>query len=53
MIENLIKHVENKDLIIYDIGSSDCIFSIECYKQFPNSKIFVVNPITVELCRKH
>ena len=57
MIEDVIKRIENKDeiLIIYDIGSSDCIPSIELYKQFPNSKIYVFdcNPNTVELCRRN
>jgi hypothetical protein len=51
-MERLITHIGNKheNLIIYDVGSSDCIFSIECYKQFPNSKIYVFDcdPTTVE-----
>ena len=57
MIENIITHIINKDqqLVIYEIGSNDCAMSIELYKQFANSKIYVFecNPNTVERCRKN
>lgn len=57
MIENFIKYIENKDkpLIIFDIGSRDCVQSIEFYKEFPNSKIyaFECNPNTLEICKKN
>lgn len=57
MIENFIKFIENKNesYIIFDIGSRDCIQSIEFYKQFPNSKIyaFECNPNTLEICKKN
>jgi FkbM family methyltransferase len=57
MIQNFIKHIENKNdpYIIFDIGSRDCVQSIEFYKQFPNSKIyaFECNPNTLEICKKN
>jgi FkbM family methyltransferase len=57
MIENFLQFIENKNdpLIIFDIGSRDCIQSIEFYKQFPNSKIytFECNPNTLDICRKN
>ena len=42
MIENFLKHIENKNekFIIFDIGSRDCVQSIEFYNAFPNSKIY-------------
>jgi len=56
MIKNFIKHIENKNesLIIFDIGSRDCVQSIEFYKFFPNSKIyaFECNPNTLQICKK-
>jgi FkbM family methyltransferase len=55
MIENFIKHIENKNqkFIIFDIGSRDCIQSIEFYNAFPNSKIyaFECNPNTLDICK--
>lgn len=41
--------------IIFDIGSRDCIQSIELYKAFPNSLIyaFECNPNTLEICKKN
>lgn len=33
---------KNKNYIIFDIGSRDCIQSIEFYKKFPNAKIYVI-----------
>ena len=57
MAENFLQFIENKNdpLIIFDIGSRDCIQSIEFYKQFPNSKIyaFECNPNTLDICRKN
>lgn len=57
MIENFIKHIKNKDehFIIFDIGSRDCIQSIEFYNSFPNSKIyaFECNPNTLNICKKN
>ena len=57
MIENFIKHVENKNekFIIFDIGSRDCVQSIEFYNAFPNSKIyaFECNPNTLDICKKN
>jgi FkbM family methyltransferase len=57
MIENFIKHIENKsdNYIIFDIGSRDCLQSIEFYNRFPNSKIyaFECNPNTLNICRKN
>ena len=57
MIEKIINKFENKNenLIIVDIGSSDCIKSIEFYKHFPNSKIYVFDcePNTLDICTKN
>lgn len=57
MIEKLLKHVENKNekFIIFDIGSRDCVQSIEFYNAFPNSKIyaFECNPNTLDICKKN
>jgi FkbM family methyltransferase len=57
MIENFIKHIENKNepYVIFDIGSRDCIQSIEFYKYFPNSRIyaFECNPNTLGICKKN
>ena len=57
MIENFIKHIENKNekFIIFDIGSRDCFQSIEFYNAFPNSKIyaFECNPNTLDICKKN
>ena len=57
MIENFIKHIENKNekFIIFDIGSRDCVQSIEFYNTFPNSKIyaFECNPNTLDICKKN
>lgn len=41
--------------MIFDIGSRDCIQSIEFYNNFPNSKIyaFECNPNTLDICRKN
>jgi FkbM family methyltransferase len=57
MINNFIKHIENKNknYIIFDIGSRDCMQSIEFYNAFPNSQIyaFECNPNTLDLCKKN
>lgn len=57
MIEKFIEYIKNreKEYIIFDIGSRDCIQSIEFYNNFPNSKIyaFECNPNTLETCRKN
>lgn len=45
----------HKEMVIFDIGSRDCMQSIEFYKKFPQSKIyaFECNPTTLPLCRKN
>jgi FkbM family methyltransferase len=57
MIENFISYIPNKldNYIIFDIGSRDCLQSIEFYHKFPNSKIyaFECNPNTINLCKKN
>jgi FkbM family methyltransferase len=57
MIENFIENIENKNekIIIFDIGSRDCVQSIEFYNAFPNSKIyaFECNPNTLDICKKN
>ena len=55
MIEKFVKHIENKNenFTIFDIGSRDCLQSIEFYNAFPNSKIyaFECNPNTLDICK--
>ena len=55
MISNFIQYIENKNdnFIIFDIGSRDCIQSIEFYNNFPNAKIyaFECNPNTLDICK--
>ena len=57
MIENFLKYISNKneECVIFDIGSRDCMQSIEFYHSFPNAKIyaFECNPNTLPLCRKN
>ncbi len=65
MIQNFVNHIDNhcsnamenrhKEHIIFDIGSRDCIQSIEFYHCFPNSKIyaFECNANTLDICRKN
>lgn len=56
MIENILKYIDTtKELIIFDIGSRDCMQSIEFYNACPNAKIyaFECNPNTLPLCRKN
>ncbi len=57
MIESFVKYIENKDAeyVIFDIGSRDCMQSIEFYNHFPNAQIyaFECNPNTLDICRKN
>lgn len=57
MIEQFIKYISNKidNYVIFDIGSRDCMQSIEFYNAFPNSRIyaFECNPNTLDLCKKN
>lgn len=57
MIENFANYIsnKNKEYIIFDIGSRDCLQSIEFYNLFPNSKIyaFECNPNTLHICKKN
>lgn len=57
MIENFVKYISDKtqEYIIFDIGSRDCVQSIEFYHTFPNAKIFAFecNPNTLHICRKN
>jgi len=58
MIEGLLKDINldrSKEYIIFDVGSRDCMQSIEFYKEFPNSKIyaFECNPNTLQICRNN
>lgn len=41
--------------VILDVGSRDCLQSIEFYHQFPNSKIyaFECNPNTIPICKQN
>jgi FkbM family methyltransferase len=57
MIEKFVNYIldKNKEYVIFDVGSRDCIQSIEFYNLFPNSKIyaFECNPNTLHICRKN
>ena len=57
MIEQFVKYItdKNNEYIIFDVGSRDCIQSIEFYHTFPNSKIyaFECNPNTLNICKKN
>ena len=57
MIKTFCNEISNKneEYIIFDIGSRDCLQSIEFYKQFPNSKIyaFECNPNTLDICKNN
>ena len=57
MIERFIQHIRDKTQthIIFDVGSRDCLQSIEFYNAFPNAKIyaFECNPNTLDTCRKN
>ena len=57
MIENFISYISDKTkkYVIFDIGSRDCLQSIEFYNNFPNAIIyaFECNPNTIDICRKN
>ncbi len=57
MIETFIRLIEKKNepYTIFDVGSRDCLQSIEFYHCFPNAKIyaFECNPNTISLCKKN
>jgi len=60
MIETFVKYIvdnynKNDELVIFDIGSRDCLQSIEFFNTFPNSKIyaFECNPNTLDICRNN
>ena len=57
MIENFLNYITDrtKEYIIFDVGSRDCMQSIEFYNAFPNAKIFAFecNPNTLPICRKN
>ena len=57
MIEKFLKQIKNKNFnyVIFDVGSRDCLQSIEFYHAFPNAKIyaFECNPNTIEICKKN
>lgn len=57
MIEGFNRYIDNKnkDYIIFDIGSRDCVQSIEFYNSYPNAKIyaFECNPNTLDICKKN
>ena len=57
MIEKFVNYIldKNKEYVIFDVGSRDCVQSIEFYNMFPNSKIyaFECNPNTLNICRKN
>lgn len=57
MVDGFIRNIDiiRDDLILFDIGSRDCVQSIEFYKRFPSAKIyaFECNPNTLDICRKN
>ena len=59
MIERFLKYINLNSyddyITIFDVGSRDCMQSIEFYNKFPNAKIydFECNPNTIPLCRKN
>ena len=57
MIEHFLSHISDKTqkYVIFDIGSRDCLQSIEFYNNFPNAKIyaFECNPNTLDICKKN
>ena len=56
-MEGFLSYIPNKleNYVIFDIGSKDCLQSIEFYHNFPNSKIyaFECNSNTINSCRKN
>jgi FkbM family methyltransferase len=57
MIEQFTRYIDrkNEEYIIFDIGSRDCLQSIEFYNTFPRAKIyaFECNPNTLGICREN
>ena len=57
MIEDFNRYIDNKnkDYVIFDVGSRDCVQSIEFYNAYPNAKIyaFECNPNTLDICKKN
>lgn len=57
MIEYLYNRVSNKtkEYIIIDVGSQNCLKSIEFYNMFPNSKIYILdfNPDKLAICKQN
>jgi len=57
MIENFLNYIPDKTIsyVIFDIGSRDCVQSIEFYNKFPNAKIyaFECNPNTIHICKNN
>lgn len=57
MIETFANYIHNKNrhYIIFDIGSRDCMQSIEFYHHFPNARIyaFECNPNTLDICKEN
>lgn len=57
MIETFMSYIpdKTKHYVIFDIGSRDCMQSIEFYNHFPNAKIyaFECNPNTLNICKKN
>ena len=54
-LNNFIHNIldKTKKYVIFDIGSKDCLQSIEFYNNFPNAKIYALdcNINTIEICR--
>lgn len=57
MISSFVSHIPNKSepVVIFDIGSRDCMQAIEFYHYFPNATIyaFECNPNTLPICREN
>jgi FkbM family methyltransferase len=57
MIEDFARYISDKsqEYVIFDLGSRDCVQSIEFYHKFPNSKIyaFECNPNTLKICKEN
>jgi FkbM family methyltransferase len=57
MISNFNKYIPDKTepYVIFDIGSRDCMQSIEFYNAYPNAKIyaFECNPNTIHICKSN
>ena len=57
MIAEFVQYIQDKTkkYVIFDVGSRDCLQSIEFYDTFPNAKIyaFECNPNTLNICKKN